>query len=174
MKVNPYYRGNRPHRASQIVFTMNTNPQQTYLQISKGTYPTDPNGLSNSFSRGPTRSEVRHQQDPLLRAPTPETDYVALNTTRFAFGTVNARKAVNYAMDRPALLRVFGFAGGKTTTAILPPSLAGGVEVTNPYPLNGTNPQKAKSLMGGNAATSASGTRPGRSGRRSRASSATT
>src|SRR6516165_206113 len=40
LKRNPNYKGNRPHRASQIVFTMNTDPQQTYLQISKGTYAT--------------------------------------------------------------------------------------------------------------------------------------
>ena len=149
MKVNPYYRGNRPHRASQIVFTMNTDPQQTYLQISKGTYATDPNGLSNPSAAGQLAGKYGINKTRFFVHPTPETDYVALNTTRSAFGTANARKAVNYGMDRAALLRVFGFAGGKTTTAILPPSLAGGVEVTNPYPLNGTNVPKAKSLMGG-------------------------
>ena len=149
MKVNPYYKGNRPHRASQIVFTMNTDPQQTYLQISKGTYATDPNGLSNPQAASQLAAKYGVNKTRFFVHPTPETDYVALNTTRPAFSSTNARKAVNYAMDRAALLRVFGFAGGKTTTAILPPSLAGGIEVTNPYPLNAPNAQKGKSLMGG-------------------------
>jgi len=149
MRVNPYYKGNRPHRASQIVFTMNTDPQQTYLQISKGTYATDPNGLSNPQAASTLAKQYGVNKTRFFVHPTPETDYVALNTTRPAFSSVNARKALNYAMDRAALLRVFGFAGGKTTTAILPPSLAGGVEVTNPYPLDAPNPQKGKSLMGG-------------------------
>jgi len=149
MKVNPYYKGNRPHRASQIVFTMNTDPQQTYLQISKGTYATDPNGLSNPQAASSLATKYGVNKTRFFVHPTPETDYVALNTTRPAFSSTNARKAVNYAMDRAALLRVFGYAGGKTTTAILPPSLSGGVEVTNPYPLNAPNPQKGKSLMGG-------------------------
>jgi len=149
MKVNPYYKGNRPHRASQIVFTMNTDPQQTYLQISKGTYATDPNGLSNPQAASQLATKYGVNKTRFFVHPTPETDYVALNTTRPAFSSINARKAVNYAMDRAALLRVFGYAGGKTTTAILPPSLAGGIEVTNPYPLNAPNPQKGKSLMGG-------------------------
>jgi peptide/nickel transport system substrate-binding protein len=149
MKVNPYYKGNRPHRASQIVFTMNTDPQQTYLQISKGTYATDPNGLSNPSAASQLAKSYGINKTRFFVHPTPETDYLALNTTGSAFASANARRAVNYAIDRAALLRVFGFAGGKTTTAILPPSLAGGVEVTNPYPLNSSNLQKAKSLMGG-------------------------
>jgi len=148
MKVNPYYKGDRPHRASQIVFTMNTDPQQTYLQVSNGTYATDPNGLSNPSAASTLAKKYGINKGRFFVHPTPETDYLALNTTRPAFSSADTRKAVNYAIDRAALLRVFGFAGGKTTTAILPPSLAGGVEVTNPYPLNGPNVEKAKSLAG--------------------------
>jgi peptide/nickel transport system substrate-binding protein len=149
MKVNPYYKGDRPHRAGTIVFTMNTDPQQTYLQVSNGTYATDPNGLDNPAAASSLAKKYGINKGRFFVHPTPETDYVALNTTRPAFSSANTRKAVNYAIDRAALLRVFGFAGGKTTTAILPPSLAGGVEVNTPYPLNGPQLAKAKSLLGG-------------------------
>jgi peptide/nickel transport system substrate-binding protein len=149
MKVNPYYKGDRPHRASQIVFTMNTDPQQTFLQVSNGTYVTDPTGLSDPSAAGLLAKKYGIDKGRFFVHPTPNTDYLALNTTRPAFSSVKMREAVNYAIDRLALLRVLGFAGGKTTTAILPPSLAGGVEVTNAYPLNGPNLQKAKSLADG-------------------------
>ena len=35
------------------------------------------------------------------------------------------RKAVNYAIDRPAMLRVRGVFAGKRTDQILPPGMAG-------------------------------------------------
>jgi ABC-type oligopeptide transport system substrate-binding subunit len=150
MKVNPYYKGDRPHRAGTIVFTMNTDAQQTYLQVSNGTYATDPNGLDNPAAASQLAAKYGINKTRFFVHATPETDYIALNTTRPAFSSAAVRKAVNYAIDRTALLRVRGFGGGKTTTAILPPSLSGGVEVTNPYPLNGPDLKKAKSLLGGN------------------------
>ncbi|HEX6762636.1 MAG TPA: ABC transporter substrate-binding protein [Gaiellaceae bacterium] len=149
MKRNPYYQGDRPHRAATIVFTMNTDAQQTYLQVSKGTYVTDPNGLDNPAEAASLAKKYGVNKTRFFIHPTPETDYIALNTTGKAFSSVNTRKAVNYAIDRPALLRVFGFGGGKVTTAILPPSLAGGVDVSNPYPAKGIDLAKAKSLLGG-------------------------
>jgi peptide/nickel transport system substrate-binding protein len=149
MRVNPYYKGDRPHRAGTIVFTMNTNPQQTYLQVSNGTYATDPNGLDNPADAAHLAKVYGINKSRFFVHPTPETDYVALNTTGTAFSSVAVRKAVNYAIDRSALLRVFGFAGGRTTNAILPASLSGGVAVANPYPLKGADLAKAKQLLGG-------------------------
>ena len=149
MKVNPYYKGNRPHRAGTIVFTMNTDPQQTYLQVSKGTYATDPNGLDNPAAASQLAKTygINKSASSSTRPPRRTTSRSTPRGPRSARSSV--RKAANYAIDRPALLRAFGFGGGKTTTAILPPSLAGGVEVTNPYPLTAPNVAKAKSLAGG-------------------------
>ncbi len=113
MKVNPYYKGNRPHRAGTIVFTMNTDPQQTYLQVSKGTYATDPNGLDNPAAASQLAKQYGINKSRFFIHPTPETDYLALNTTRPAFGSLAVRKAANYAIDRPALLRVFGFGAAR-------------------------------------------------------------
>ena len=150
MQQNPYYKGNRPHRAATIIFTMNTNSQQTYLQVSNGTYATDPNGLDNPSAAASLAKKYGINKGRFFVHPTPETDYVALNTTRPTFASVAVRKAANFATDRAALLRVYGFKGGTATTEILPDSLAGGVRNQHLYPLGGANVAKAKQLDGGN------------------------
>lgn len=149
LKTNPFYKGTRPHRASTIIITMNTNAQQTFLQVSNGTYAMDPSGLDNPSAADQLAKQYGINKSRFFVHPTPETDYIALNTTRGAFGSAAVRKAVNYAIDRPALLRVRGFLGGKRTTEILPQSLAGGVYNQHLYPIAGAQSAKAKSLAGG-------------------------
>src|SRR5207249_4324869 len=78
-----------------------------------------------------------------------ETDYVPMNTSRPTFASAAVRKAVNYAVDRPALLRVRGFSGGSETSQVLPPGLAGIHKHVKLYPLKGANPAKAKQISGG-------------------------
>ena len=146
LKANPYYKGTRPHRSSTIIMTMNTNAQQTYLQVSDGTYAADPSGLDNPSAAAQLAQQYGVNKSRFFVHPTPETDYVALNTTRSAFGNAATRRAVNYAIDRPALLRVRGSLGGKRTTEILPQSLTGGVYNQKLYPIAGAVPAKAKSL----------------------------
>ena len=148
LKRNPLYKGNRPHRADTIIITMNTNAQQTFLQVSNGTYALDPSGLDNPSAAAQLAQQYGINKSRFFVHPTPETDYIALNTTRSAFGSAAVRRAVNYAIDRPALLRVRGFLGGKRTTEILPQSLAGGVYNQHLYPIAGANVAKAKSLAG--------------------------
>jgi len=149
LKRNPNYRGTRPHRSDTIVLTMNTNAQQTFLQVSNGTYAADPSGLDNPSAAADLAKQYGINKGRFFVHATPETDYVALNTTRGAFGAANVRKGVNYAIDRPALLRVRGFLGGKRTTEILPQSLTGGVYNQHLYPIAGANPTKGKAVSGG-------------------------
>lgn len=148
LKANPYYKGDRPHRSGTIVLTMNTNPQQTFLQVSNGTYAADPSGLDNPSAASQLAQQYGINKSRFFVHPTPETDYVALNTSRSAFGSAAVRKGVNYAIDRPALLRVRGFLGGKRTTEILPESLTGGVYNQHLYPIAGANAAKGKAVAG--------------------------
>jgi ABC-type oligopeptide transport system substrate-binding subunit len=150
LKTNPYYKGNRPHRSDTIVLTMNTDPQQTYLQVSNGTYAADPSGLDNPAAAAQLQKQYGVNKSRFFVHPTPETDYIALNTQGSAFKSAAVRKAVNYAIDRPALLRVRGVLGGTRTTTILPRSLTGGVYDQRLYPIAGADAAKAKSLAGGN------------------------
>ena len=55
------------------------------------------------------------------------------------------RKAVNYAVDRPALVRVRGFLAGHRDDQILPPGLAGYKDI-KVYPIKGADYAKAKQL----------------------------
>ncbi len=149
LKANPYYKGNRPHRSDVIVMTVNTDPQQTYLQVSNGTYAADPEGLDNPAAAADLQKQFGVNKSRFFVHPTPETDYVALNTQGNSFKSAAVRKAVNYAIDRPALLRVRGVLGGTRTTTILPKSLTGGVYDQKLYPIAGAQAAKAKSLAGG-------------------------
>jgi ABC-type transport system substrate-binding protein len=57
------------------------------------------------------------------------------------------RKAANYAIDRPAMLRVRGAFGGKRTDQILPPGM-GGFKDVKAFPLKGADYKTAKKLAG--------------------------
>ena len=65
--------------------------------------------------------------------------YLAFNHDRPAFkgpGQIPLKKAINYAIDRPALLRTIGYLAGKRTDQMLPPTLARPESI---YPLGGAN-----------------------------------
>jgi|SRR5579862_1652783 len=149
LKQNPNYTGNRPHRSAAIILTTNTNSQQTFLQVSNGTYATDPNGLDNPSAASSLAKKYGINKSRFFVHATPETDYIALNTARPTFASTVVRRAVNFAIDRPALLRTRGFLGGQLTTEILPASLSGGVTNQRLYPLKGAQAAKAKQLAGG-------------------------
>jgi ABC-type oligopeptide transport system substrate-binding subunit len=149
LKRNPNYKGPRLHRSDTIVFTMNTDSQQTYLQVSNGTFAADATGLTNPAAAADLLKQYGVNKSRFYVHPTPETDYIALNTQGSAFKSAAVRRAVNYAIDRPALLRVRGVLGGSRTTTILPASLTGGVYNQKLYPIAGAQAAKAKSLAGG-------------------------
>ena len=149
LKVNPYYKGNRPHRSDVIVMTVSHSPQATYLQVSNGTYAADPQGLDEPAAAGGLEKKYGLNKSRFFVHSSPETDYLALNTQRSAFSSAAMRKAVNYAIDRPELVRVLGVLGARRTTTILPRSLTGGVYDQRLYPIAGAEPAKAKSLAAG-------------------------
>jgi peptide/nickel transport system substrate-binding protein len=147
LKRNPFYRGKRPHRADTIVLTMNTNQQQTYLEVSNGTYVADPSGLDNPTAAQDLAKKYGINKSRFFVHPLVETDYLALNTSRAPFNSLAARKAANYAIDRPAILRTRGFDAGVRTSTILPKAIAGGYWGQKIYATAGANPAKAKQLL---------------------------
>jgi peptide/nickel transport system substrate-binding protein len=143
---NKFYKGKRPANINTFDITVNTNLDQSLLQVRSnqvdydmgGLPPTAHAGLANEFGTNKGQYQV-HQ---LV-----ETDYVALNTSRPTFGSVALRQAANNAIDRPAMLRVRGAFAGKRTDQILPPGM-GGYKDAKVYPLAGANYAKAKALAG--------------------------
>ena len=139
---NPNYKGGRPANLDRIVVTVNTDLDQSFLQVKSGQADYDAGGLppAQVASLAPLLGKQFFVDTQL------EVDYLALNTTagRF-FSNVDARKAANYAVDRPAMLRARGAFAGKRTDQALPPGIAG-FRDEKIYPIAGANPDKAKSF----------------------------
>jgi ABC-type transport system substrate-binding protein len=150
LERNKFYKGSRPANADRIVITVLTDQAQSFLQTKAGQVDYDMGGLPPTahqelFNRyGVNKS--RYFVNPGVNVL-----YIALNTSRPAFQNANVRKAVNYAIDRPAILRVGGLLAGKRTDQILPPSIQG-FRDAKLYPIKGADPTKAKSLAGGSSA----------------------
>jgi oligopeptide transport system substrate-binding protein len=148
VKRNPHYKGPRPANIDTFDITVNTNLDQSLLQTKSGQVDYDMGGLPATAHADLAQqfgiNKSRYFVNQLV-----ETDYVALNTSRPTFGSVNMRKAANYAIDRPGMLRVRGAYAGKRTGQILPPNM-GGFKRTKTYPLVGSNYAKAKDLAGSN------------------------
>jgi ABC-type transport system substrate-binding protein len=147
LERNKNYKGSRPSNADRIVITVLTDQAQSFLQTKAGQVDYDMGGvpptahqeLFNRYGVNKSRYFVN---------PGVNVFYVALNTSRPAFQNVKVRQAVNYAIDRPAMLRVGGLLAGKRTDQILPPSMRG-FRDAKLYPIKGADPAKAKQLAGG-------------------------
>jgi len=147
LERNKFYKGNRPANADRIVITTNTDQNQSLLQVKSGEVNHDLGGVP-AVQNGPLSEEFGVNKSRYFVNPLVGTGYLVMNTERPTFKNVAARKAVNFAIDRPALLRTRGKFGGKRTDQILPPSLPGYVPA-NIYPIAGANPTKAKSIYSG-------------------------
>ena len=147
---NRFYRGNRPANADRIVFTTNTDLNQSLLQVRAGQVDYDAGGLP------PTAHESLSSQFGIRKGGNGRyfvntginTTYLALNTSRPAFGKLSLRKAVNHAIDRPAMLRVAGKYAGKRSDQILPPNMRG-FRDARLYPIKGADPARARQLGNG-------------------------
>jgi peptide/nickel transport system substrate-binding protein len=142
LKRNPYYSGSRPRMASTIVIDMNTSTTEAYDGVSTGTYATDLNGnpdpsqnlrLSKQFGVNKSRFWVHRA---LI------TNYLAMNESRRIFKSVGVRKGVNYALDRPAVIKIGGYLSGSPTVQVLPKPLTGGAWSTKLYPTKSPGPKQ--------------------------------
>jgi peptide/nickel transport system substrate-binding protein len=72
--------------------------------------------------------------------------YLVFNLDRpLLGGNANLRRAINYALDRPEIVRKFGPLVGRRTDQILPPGMPG-YRNWDLYPLKGPNLNKARAL----------------------------
>jgi len=146
LKKNKYYHGNRPRNIDTFDIEINTDVDQSLLQVRSNQRDYDMGGLPPSAHADLAKrygvNKGQYQVHPLV-----ETDYIALNTSRPTFSSVKLRKAANFAIDRPAMLRVRGAFAGKRTDQILPPGM-GGFKDVKAYPLKGADYKTAKKLAG--------------------------
>ena len=151
IKRNPYYKGSRPANPDEIVFTSNTDQNQSLLQTKAGQTDLDmstvpptaaaslgtPNAPGSQFHVGPTSCVT----------------YALLNTARAPTDNLAVRKAINWGIDRPALVRLLGKYAGARTDQILVPGIPG-YKPYKIYAFAGANVDKAKQV-GGAALTNA-------------------
>lgn len=145
LERNPNYKGTRPANADKIVFTTNVNVDQSLLQVKAGqsdltlSLPvTAHDELGKEFGVNKGRYFVGAETCVL---------YWALNTSRPPFSSVAARKAANWGIDRPALVRLFGKYAGKRHDQILVPGVPGFKEYKL-YAIKGADVAKAKAVGG--------------------------
>jgi ABC-type oligopeptide transport system substrate-binding subunit len=107
---------------------------------AEGISPSAHADLAKQFGINKGRYQVRQ---------VPTTFYLAMNTTKGVTRSANVRKAVNWAIDRQAMLAQRGYLAGKRADQILPPGIPGFRDY-NIYPLKFTegNLNRAKQLIG--------------------------
>jgi ABC-type oligopeptide transport system substrate-binding subunit len=148
LKRNPYYKGKRPHNATQIVYTIGNSLDATYLRTQQAATDYAAGGIPPaSYAEAASKYGINKGQ--FWVRPIMQTSYFAMNTSRGIFkDNLALRKAVNYAIDRRALLAQSGYLAGKRTDQILPPGMAG-FRDADLYPLKGPNFAYAKKLAKG-------------------------
>jgi peptide/nickel transport system substrate-binding protein len=141
---NPNYKGKRPANPDKIVWNMNTDQDQGLLQVKSGQVDLDWGGPPPT-SNASLAAQYGVNKKRFFVGATSCVLYWAFNTTRAPFNSLKARQAVNWALDRPALVRLFGKLGAKRSDQILVPGVPG-YKPYNLYAFRGANPAKAKAI----------------------------
>ena len=143
---NRFYAGIRPHRVDRFEFTLAGAPQSTLRSIDAGdldwtdALPATNEELARRY--GVNRSQFFVQ-------PIPVVHYLALNTSRPLFsGNARLRRAVNFAIDRGAILRAYGPYEGSATDQYVS-SMVPGFRDAHIYPLSRPDLRRARVLARG-------------------------
>ena len=146
LRRNPYYRGERPANVDQIVWTIGGSLQdcQRAVEEDRTDFCGQPGAPREAWRGLADKYGINRPNGQLFVRPSLSTWYYAFNHSRPAFrgpGQIPLKKAINFAIDRPALARTFGYLAGRRTDQMLPPALARAESI---YPLGGANPAAAR------------------------------
>jgi peptide/nickel transport system substrate-binding protein len=154
---NPNYSGHRPRIPKQIIYTFLPVTLPTAVHevksgrsdyVNAGTFGQNP-AATLEARYGPNSAAARTGHQRYFINPAMDVDYFVFNTARPLFASARMRRAVNYALDRRALVALrFPFNGGRATDHYLPPGMPGSLPV-DAYPLGGPDLAKARSLARG-------------------------
>ncbi|OLE35827.1 MAG: hypothetical protein AUG48_09575 [Actinobacteria bacterium 13_1_20CM_3_68_9] len=109
-----------------------------------GSRPRRPDEIDYSFGLGQARADRQR----LFVNPTVSLEYLVFNTRRALFRNARTRRAVNYAIDRPALARLNLLIGpGRPTDQAVPFGMPG-FRDAEIYPLGGPDLASARRLAG--------------------------
>jgi peptide/nickel transport system substrate-binding protein len=157
VKRNPYYHGTRPHNISEIHYNIGETLDATYLRIQQGATDYSLQLPPATYAQAAQQWGVNTSKPgkpQFYVKPALVVNYFAFNHDRPMFqkagsnglGNVALMKAINFAIDRHAILAQAGYLAGKRTDQILPPGVAG-FRDANLYPLKGPNLPAAKAWI---------------------------
>jgi ABC-type transport system substrate-binding protein len=151
LERNPYYRGTRPHTVDRFLVTLGGTIEENIEAVAEGRADILGSEIPSEFRSDLVR-RFGVNKSQLFRVRGIGIRFLVLNTSQPLFRDNAAlRKAVNYALDRPALLRVSGRASAaeELTDQILTRWMQGWVD-HRLYPLEGPNLDLARRLANGN------------------------
>jgi peptide/nickel transport system substrate-binding protein len=152
LKKNRFYRGRRPHHVDRfLVDFRSATPADIFDRIERGQADWGPPTLelaANSIRKLAKKYGVNRSQ--FFVKPSLAFRGFLLNSSRPLFrDNARLRRAVNFAVDRQALLRATGSRlSWSLTDQYLPPGLPGFRDAAV-YPLEGPNLRKARALASG-------------------------
>ena len=147
---NPFYRGPRPANVDRIVWSIGLGPEACRQAVEQDEVDYCVQLLASDYQELATRYGINRPNGQFFFNPVFFQDYFAFNHDRPAFkgpGQIPLMKAINWAIDRHALVSAAGYLGGKRTDQILPESLG---RHANIYPLGGVSERslsKARGLL---------------------------
>ncbi len=146
LKRNPYYGGSRRSHAGAILYRFGAFPSQIELQLERGEADY---GVVTAAAFESLASKFRGDRRHLFVVQQPIVAYLALNTQRPLFkDNPTLRRAVNYALNRPALARLFGTHGARPSDEYLPPGFPG-YQAKHLYPIGAPDLATARRLARG-------------------------
>ena len=146
LKRNPYYRGNRPANVDEMVWTIGGTLRdcQRAVEEDRLDFCGEVSAPSDAWRALAERYGVNRPDGQVFASPSHGTWYFAFNHTRPAFagrGQIPLKKAINFAIDRPALARTLGFLAVTRTDQMLPAALTRPAGI---YPLGGADVAAAR------------------------------
>jgi peptide/nickel transport system substrate-binding protein len=152
LKRNPFYRGSRPANVNQIVLTINgLEACRVAVEQNALDYCAGAGVPSADYPQIVAKYGINRKQGQFFFHPTLGFQFFAFNHDRPAFkgiGQIPLARAINWAIDRHALVQAAGYLGGKPTDQILPPAMTR--QHASIYPLGGVSQQslaRARALL---------------------------
>lgn len=147
LRRNRFYRGSRPHRVDRVVSTIVDGDRTAVDAVVRGRADWADIGEPSIVT---TLSAAQRRRIHVLRAPALGVRYLDMNTSRPLFrNNAPLRRAINFALDRPALVAARGGTLiGAPADHYLPPGMPGFRRV-RVYPLRHPDLRTARALARG-------------------------
>jgi peptide/nickel transport system substrate-binding protein len=135
-----------PGHVNGFDYTIGIQQDQALLLTRKGSLDWPADGLP-ATAWGPIFAQYGTKGRARVFATT-VSDYVTMNTTKGVFANLNARKAVEYGINRNSLVKIRGPRAGSPQCSLLTPAIPGYKKCTA-YPVNKQDLTKARALAKG-------------------------